>query len=99
MFCSTNERDIEMIFTKIKNKIIEAQKIAGYSRTAKELLKLSDRQLEDIGFSRALLMRGVSAYPWREQEITHVITDNVTNIDFPETGVHQPFTPSTRKAA
>jgi uncharacterized protein YjiS (DUF1127 family) len=88
-----------MIFTKIKNKIIEAQKIAGYSRTAKELLKLSDRQLEDIGFSRALLMRGVSAYPWREQEITHVMTDNVTNIDFPETAVHTPIMPSRRKAA
>ena len=88
-----------MFFTKIKNKIIEAQKIAGYARTAKELLKLSDRQLEDIGFSRDLLKRGVSAYPWREQEITHVMTDNVTNIDFPEKVMHGPITPTRRKAA
>lgn len=88
-----------MIFTKIKNKIIEAQKTAGYSRARKELLKLSDKQLDDLGFSRGLLMRGVSAYPWREEEITHLMTDNVTNIDFPETVVHTPIMPRRPKAA
>lgn len=88
-----------MIFTTIKNKIIEAQKLAGYSRARKQLLELSDRQLDDLGFSRALLKRGVSAYPWREEEITHLLTDNVTNIDFPEIVVHTPIMPRRPKAA
>ena len=88
-----------MIFTTIKNKIIESQKKAGYSRARKELLKLSDRQLDDLGFSRGLLMQGVSAYPWREEEITHLKTDNVTNIDCPETVLHTPIMPYTPKAA
>ena len=93
------KRGIEMIFTKIKNRIKKALLVSGYSRTAKELLKLSDRQLDDIGFSRALLKQGVSAYPWREEEITHLMTDNVTNIDFPETVVHTPIMPRRPKAA
>lgn len=76
-----------MIFTTIKNWIIESQKKAGYSSARKQLLKLSDRQLDDLGFSRELLMRGVSAYPWREEEITHAMADNVTNINVPETEV------------
>ncbi len=89
----------EMIYTTIKNKIIEAQKEAGYSRARKQLLELSDRQLDDLGFSRDLLMRGISAYPWREEEITHLMTDNVTNIDFPEKVIYAPIMPRRQKAA
>jgi len=85
-----------MIFTTIKNAVIKAQKKAGYSRAAKQLLKLSDRQLEDFGFSRSLLKQGYKAYPWKEPTITHVITDNVTNIDFPEREANYP---GTKKAA
>jgi hypothetical protein len=92
-------RGTQMIFTKIKNRIKEAFIISGYSRTAKELLKLSDRQLDDIGFSRVLLKQGYSAYPWREEEITHLMTDNVTNINIPETVTHTPIMPRRSKAA
>ncbi len=36
----------------------------GRSRVRDELLKSSDRILEDAGFSRALLESGVDAWPW-----------------------------------
>ena len=36
-------------------------------RTREVLLSMSDRQLEDVGFSRDLLSRGVSYWPWREE--------------------------------
>lgn len=32
---------------------------------AKKLLKLSDKQLVDVGLSRMKLMDGASAYPWK----------------------------------
>jgi uncharacterized protein YjiS (DUF1127 family) len=35
------------------------------SRARHELLRLDDRRLADIGYSRALLEAGVSAWPWR----------------------------------
>ena len=90
---------IQMIFTKIKNRIKEAFIISGYSRTAKELLELSDRQLEDIGFSRALLKRGVSAYPWREESLIQVIPDNVSNLNTTKIVAQTPIMPQTKKAA
>ncbi len=52
--------------------------LSGYSRTAQELLMLSDRQLDDLGISKALLRRGASAYPWRVE--AEVIPDNVSQI-------------------
>ena len=67
-----------MNFTKIKDGIKEAIKISGYSRTANELLNLSDYQLEDLGLSRGLLEQGYSAYPWRVEAKSQDIPDNVT---------------------
>lgn len=37
-------------------------------RTRAQLLNLSDRQLEDVGISRRLLVQGVTSWPWREDE-------------------------------
>ncbi len=88
-----------MIFTKIKNRIKEAFIISGYSHTARELLKLSDRQLADIGISRALLQRGYSAYPWREEAVTQVIPDNVSNLNATKIVAQTPIMPQTTKAA
>lgn len=34
-------------------------------RTLEELLRRDDRMLADAGFSRELLLEGVSAWPWR----------------------------------
>lgn len=61
----------------IKDGIIRS----GYARTAVELQKLSDRQLDDLGISRALLMQGHRAYPWRDGEMAQtVIPDNVSTL-------------------
>jgi len=35
------------------------------SRVRQRLLRMDDRRLEDIGYSRALLEDGVRAWPWR----------------------------------
>ncbi|MDO6460036.1 DUF1127 domain-containing protein [Granulosicoccaceae sp. 1_MG-2023] len=40
----------------------------GRERARRELLNLSDRYLEDLGFSRALLQEGAEAWPWRTEE-------------------------------
>ena len=71
-----------MNFNKIKNGIKEVIIFAGYSRTAKELLKLSEKQLNDIGVSRELLTRGAKAYPWRSEEavLSMSIPANVTKL-------------------
>ncbi len=88
-----------MIFSKIKNRIKESFHVSGYSQTVKELRKLSDRQLADIGVSRELLKVGASAYPWREEKISQVIPKNVTNLNTLKTVTHTPIMPRTPKAA
>jgi uncharacterized protein YjiS (DUF1127 family) len=47
------------------------RQLALWSRRAKsrrQLLDLSERTLEDIGYSRALLEQGVGSWPWRIAE-------------------------------
>jgi len=39
------------------------------SRTRNTLLTMSERQLEDAGISRALLLQGVKHWPWREEQL------------------------------
>lgn len=40
---------------------------AAHQRLARNLLTLTDKQLEDIGFSRQELQKGADGYPWREE--------------------------------
>lgn len=52
----------------IKNvlkKIAAVFEVSARARVARELLALSDKQLMDLGFSRAKLRQGVSAHPWK----------------------------------
>ncbi len=90
-----------MIFSKIKNRIKEAFMVSGYSHTAKELLKLSERQLSDIGVSRELLVKGASAYPWREVDVrmTKSIPSNVTKFKTNKVIENTPIMPRRPKAA
>ena len=53
------------IFTNIKKAFVAASVHNGKVRARQELLRMSDRQLADFGFSRELLLDGVSAWPWR----------------------------------
>jgi len=70
-----------MIFTKLKNSVSDALIFAGYSRTAIELLNLSDDQLSGMGISRTLLEQGASAYPWRVEVKSQGVSDNVTELN------------------
>lgn len=55
-----------MTFIKrIMNALIDARERSAQKRTGQYLLGLSDRYLEDIGFSRELLEQGPKAWPWR----------------------------------
>lgn len=91
-----------MIFSKIKSGLKEAIIVSGYTRTAKELSFLSDRQLADLGISRELLSLGAKAYPWRAEVIEQVIPDNVTNFNTLQSFTYVPTdsgSPKTPKAA
>ena len=90
-----------MNFNKIISNVKEAIIVSGYSRTAKELLKLSERQLNDIGVSRELLTRGGKAYPWRDERkgISNSIPANVTKFRTTKIIENSPIMPSTPKAA
>ena len=70
-----------MNFSKLKNGLKAALINSGYSRTARELNRLSNSQLKDIGISRALLKKGASAFPWREETISQIVPNNVTNLN------------------
>lgn len=50
---------------RVVNRLIEARE-RGVQRHVRQYLRgLSDRQLEDMGFSRELLEQGPQAWPWR----------------------------------
>lgn len=54
-------------FNRIKNNMIEASLRAGKAKACRQLLAMSDRQLEDFGMSRELLEQGISAWPWKAE--------------------------------
>ncbi len=54
---------------------------AGRSEARRVLLTQSDRQLEDMGISRHLLVQGIHTWPWREGEVvakTAAVEETVT---------------------
>ena len=95
-----------MNFKNVLKKINEAFLFSGYARTAQELYLLSDRQLDDLGISRALLKRGANSFPWRVEEQAQAIPDNVSQLNAAKdaatssSSVNQtPVMPKTPKAA
>ena len=90
-----------MIFNTIKKGIKEAFMVSGYSQTAKELLKLSERQLTDIGVSRELLMKGGRAYPWRDESLTvsQSMPSNITKFRTKKVIENTPIMPRRPRAA
>ena len=79
--------------------INEGMRLSGYARTAQELRLLSDKQLADLGLSRGLLEIGVNAYPWKAEEVSKLIPDNVTTLKAKEAVTEAPQMPRTPKAA
>lgn len=63
------------MFTSIKNCL---QNYALH-KTRAQLLTMTDRQLEDVGISRDLLLDGVTAWPWREDVVVAELTAQPEN--------------------
>jgi uncharacterized protein YjiS (DUF1127 family) len=65
---------------------LEARERAVKTRVRQHLLGFSDRQLEDMGFSRDQLAQGLKSWPWRATVETYGTTASL------------PRTPSTTAA-
>ena len=59
-------------------RMIEASERRAIEVTRRELERLDDRTLEDIGVSRALLAHGANAWPWRtdDEDVLTPATDD-----------------------
>lgn len=64
----------------IKNTVVNLIERIELNAMSKELLLLSDRQLDDIGLSRARLEKGAKAYPWKV-EATPDILGNLVSLN------------------
>ena len=79
---------MKQVAKAVAEKLIQFFEQAAHQRVARELLKLTDKQLEDIGFSRQKLQQGAAAYPWRLDApklatVTRVETKAVTTANIP----------------
>ena len=61
------------IINNLKEAFVSAAMYNSKSRLRQQLLGMSDRQLEDFGFSRELIIEGVSAWPWRMDSVADAI--------------------------
>lgn len=53
------------MISQIKSLLLDSLRNFGRNRLRSRLLGSSDRVLQDMGFSRELLLQGVEAWPWR----------------------------------
>lgn len=62
------------IFNSIKEVFVNIAMHHTKSRLRQQLLGMSDRQLQDFGFSRELIIEGVSAWPWRIDTVADAVS-------------------------
>jgi uncharacterized protein YjiS (DUF1127 family) len=60
--------------TRGMSLVLEARERAVKTRVRQHLLGFSDRQLEDMGFSRDQLAQGLKSWPWRATVETYGTT-------------------------
>ena len=61
---------------KLTQRFFNYMEYYGKIKSRQIMLNLSDRQLEDAGISRDLLLQGTKAWPWRvEDQQTTPLTD------------------------
>lgn len=65
----TGNTHMKTLIASIAVRIRASMQRAGYDRARREMLRLSDRLLDDVGVSRELLEQGVDAWPWRKPEV------------------------------
>ena len=68
------------IFNTISTKFLASTERRGRRMARQELMRMSDRQLEDFGMSRHLLMEGISAWPWQNIPAEKVAERNLASI-------------------
>ena len=61
------------IFNNLKESFVSAAMKSSKSRLRVQLLGMSDRQLEDFGFSRDSLLQGITAWPWRLDSVADAV--------------------------
>ena len=61
------------IFNNLKEVFVKVSMHNSKSRLRQQLLGMSDRQLQDFGFSREMLIEGVSAWPWRIDTVADAV--------------------------
>ena len=61
------------VFKSIKDIYVSAAMKHSKGRLRTQLLGMTDRQLEDYGFSRDALLQGISAWPWRVDSVADAI--------------------------
>jgi len=66
------------IFKSLKEAFVAAATKSSHSRIRHQLLSMSDRQLEDYGFSRELLLKGIDTWPWRADSVADAIASNTS---------------------
>ena len=69
---------MKSVLVKMYKGLMHGLELGARERLRQELLGYSERRLEDMGFSSAKLMQGLSAWPWRIEEA--VVTDHVADI-------------------
>jgi uncharacterized protein YjiS (DUF1127 family) len=67
------------ILKNIKNNILCGAECRGRLVARRELMALSDRRLDDLGFDRALLEKGIEYWPWRKENTEAVINNGCEN--------------------
>jgi uncharacterized protein YjiS (DUF1127 family) len=53
------------ILNSLSDIVVAAFEKSGRRKALAELNTMSDRTLEDLGFSRALLSQGIQSWPWK----------------------------------
>ena len=66
-----------LLIQQLKTLFADGSNWLGRERLRRHLLGLSDRTLEDAGFSRELLESGADAWPWRAQAEDHGVRPGV----------------------
>ena len=61
------------VFNNLKKAFVSVAMHHSKSRLRLQLLGMSDRQLDDYGFSRSSLEQGISAWPWRADVVADAV--------------------------
>ena len=62
------------ILNTLSDVVLAAFEKSGRRKALAELNTMSDRTLEDLGISRALLSQGIQSWPWKSSMESDIVT-------------------------